>query len=189
MNENMKENPYNITPRKSVRDTIILAFQEMLKEKPFEKISVLELTEVCGVSRTSFYRHFSDKYDLLIQIYKNQVDEICVTANPVEKNTLHIMELMAREKKYFTRALLNDRQDTLKHYILQRSREYFVFRLEQVCGAGRLSEDQLATIDFVSAGIQHLWMLWLMGGARESPRVITKRIMDNIPESVRRCCE
>ena len=33
-------------------------------EKPFDKISVIDICEGCGMNRKSFYYHFKDKYDL-----------------------------------------------------------------------------------------------------------------------------
>mgnify|MGYP001031404638 FL=1 len=39
--------------------------KKVLKSKPFSKIVVDDIAEACGVSRGTFYYHFSDKYDLL----------------------------------------------------------------------------------------------------------------------------
>lgn len=44
---------------------ISLAFLKLLDLKPFSRISISEITEKAGVSRVSYYRHFSSKEDIL----------------------------------------------------------------------------------------------------------------------------
>lgn len=41
------------------------AFFQLLTEKPFEKITLKELCDTAMVPRSTFYRYFEDKYDLL----------------------------------------------------------------------------------------------------------------------------
>lgn len=44
---------------------LIEAFENLLKEKEFETISVKEICEVALIGRPTFYKHFLDKYDFL----------------------------------------------------------------------------------------------------------------------------
>lgn len=39
------------------------AFDELLAEKPFEQLTVNELCERAAIRRTTFYKHFADKYE------------------------------------------------------------------------------------------------------------------------------
>ena len=41
------------------------SLKEVMKTKPFSKITVSELIRDCGVNRKTFYYHFTDIYDLL----------------------------------------------------------------------------------------------------------------------------
>lgn len=41
------------------------ALVTLLKEQPFEKISVSEICQTAMINRMTFYKHFDDKYDLL----------------------------------------------------------------------------------------------------------------------------
>ncbi|MCD8018896.1 MAG: dihydroxyacetone kinase transcriptional activator DhaS [Clostridiales bacterium] len=54
----------NITKR-----ALASALKELLEEVPFEKISVSDICQKCGMSRKSFYYHFKDKYDLMNWIF------------------------------------------------------------------------------------------------------------------------
>ena len=41
------------------------ALKELMAQKPFDKITIHDLTERCGIRRQNFYYHFEDVYDLL----------------------------------------------------------------------------------------------------------------------------
>ena len=52
------------------------ALANLLKEKSFEDLTVLEICDAAGVHRTTFYTHFVDKYDFLNTCFKMKIDEL-----------------------------------------------------------------------------------------------------------------
>lgn len=48
-----------------VRHKIIRASYELFAGQEFDKIAVMDIVKKAGVSKASFYNHFSDKYELL----------------------------------------------------------------------------------------------------------------------------
>ncbi len=60
----------NITKR-----ALAAALKALMETKPFSKITVRDICEVCDINRKSFYYHFKDKYDLVNWIYYTE----CVT--------------------------------------------------------------------------------------------------------------
>ena len=67
----------------SVRRTYLLlmkALLDLLAEMPFEKISLTDICRVSMVSRSTFYRYFEDKYDLLHYCVKMYIEGL----RPVE---------------------------------------------------------------------------------------------------------
>lgn len=56
-------------------EAITQAFFSLLEKKDFDKITVSEIIEVAGVNRSTFYRHYLDKYEIL--------DRITQVANPL----------------------------------------------------------------------------------------------------------
>lgn len=50
------------------RESLSIALIYLMNEKSFDKISITELVARAGVSRTAFYRNYTDKEDLLKQI-------------------------------------------------------------------------------------------------------------------------
>ena len=49
------------------KKAIFFAFEELLKQQKFSKINVQDICKESVVSRTAFYTHFKDKFDLLEQ--------------------------------------------------------------------------------------------------------------------------
>src|SRR6516164_5663846 len=48
------------------RDRLGQALRKLMEERPLEKISVQDVIELAGVSRSAFYAHYDDKVDLLL---------------------------------------------------------------------------------------------------------------------------
>lgn len=53
---------------------IIDGFIHLIKENDFNKISVEMIMKKAAVSRSTFYRYFKDKYDVMNATYKNLLD-------------------------------------------------------------------------------------------------------------------
>lgn len=52
------------SPRNSVRDSLVVAFMELVVDREASTISASDVCRKCGVHRTSFYRYFEDVDDL-----------------------------------------------------------------------------------------------------------------------------
>lgn len=70
------------------------AFLILLKDKDFESLTVKELIEKTGCSRSTFYLHFEDKYDLLHTV-----------RTLLNKKLLSFYQLEASSAKHVTRCL------------------------------------------------------------------------------------
>ncbi|QUG40422.1 TetR/AcrR family transcriptional regulator [Psychrobacillus sp. INOP01] len=47
------------------RDSLKVSFMKCLQKKSIHKVSIKDITEIAGINRSTFYSHFTDKYDLL----------------------------------------------------------------------------------------------------------------------------
>lgn len=57
------------------RKAILYTFQEMLRQMPFDKITVSALVAKCEISSNTFYYHYRDIYDLLDSWFQIVVKE------------------------------------------------------------------------------------------------------------------
>lgn len=49
---------------------ILASLEELLKEKPFQKITVIDICKKAHINRMTFYNHYQDKYDLFNESIK-----------------------------------------------------------------------------------------------------------------------
>ena len=57
--------------KKTLRNTML----DLLESKDFEDISVTELCEQAQISRITFYSHYSDKYELINDLFENIIND------------------------------------------------------------------------------------------------------------------
>ena len=67
--------------KEDTRARIIETFRELAATKSLDKITVLDISEKCGITSQTFYNHFSDKYDLLQTLHNARFDEVCDNVN------------------------------------------------------------------------------------------------------------
>ena len=63
--------------RKSTRELFQSSLYDLLRETPYEKITVTALARNCGVSQRTFYHHFRDKHDLAEWSWLHALDVSC----------------------------------------------------------------------------------------------------------------
>lgn len=61
---------------KKTRRAIRSAFYSLLMEKPFEKITVKDITERAEINKTTFYAHYDTIYDLVDQLEEEIVADV-----------------------------------------------------------------------------------------------------------------
>ncbi len=59
------------------------AFMELLGKKPIQSISIKELCETAGINRGTFYKHYTDIYDLLRQIEEEMLADFKTALAPL----------------------------------------------------------------------------------------------------------
>jgi len=57
------------------KNHILHSFNCLLREVPFEKITVSMIAEKSGISKPTFYRYYIDKYDVMNYNYKRSLDK------------------------------------------------------------------------------------------------------------------
>lgn len=62
--------------RKTAKEILAESFREVAQNKPIDKITIRDITENCGYSPATFYRQFSDKYDLIAWDYVHRTTTI-----------------------------------------------------------------------------------------------------------------
>lgn len=54
------------------KHALATALKELMAQKPFDKITIHDITERCGIRRQNFYYHFADVYDLMRWMFEEE---------------------------------------------------------------------------------------------------------------------
>ena len=57
------------------RKAIMKCTLELAEKKSLKKITVKDIADECGITRSTFYYHFSDIYDVLAGVVQAKIDE------------------------------------------------------------------------------------------------------------------
>ena len=74
---------YKTTVPSNLSGCIVQSLLLLLQDKSIEEISVKEIVEKAGVNRSTYYRHFGTKQDVVRHFYRLRLDEYlsCVSAD------------------------------------------------------------------------------------------------------------
>ncbi|MBN2005471.1 MAG: TetR/AcrR family transcriptional regulator [Anaerolineae bacterium] len=71
---------------KLIRNALI----ELIAEKGFAAITIGDIASRAMINRSTFYRHYEDKYDLVTRIFKDAIDQMVVEIGPPLENPIAI---------------------------------------------------------------------------------------------------
>lgn len=120
----MKNTRTDLRTQKTYK-ALILAFQELIQEKPFEKITVKELCNRAQTRTATFYNHFSDKYDffsfMIKELRKERTNlaEIQYSAEHPENYYIQLIQDGFNFIEEHARMVENIESDTLLTTIMQ----------------------------------------------------------------------
>ena len=96
--------------------TLARSLKELMEHRSFNKISVADLCENCGMSRKSFYYHFRDKYDLVHWIF--QVEFLQTIRDGSHLSSWELFSQLCRyfyqEREFYRRAIQIQGQNSFR---------------------------------------------------------------------------
>ncbi len=147
-------------------------FAEALKKRlittPFDKITVTELAEDCGVNRQTFYYHFEDIYDLTRQFLKKEAESIIdLDEEPFDwKKNVRALIKYIDENRALCVSLLNSMGHRLLKKILAEDIERLIRRVIESYKKEKplaLSDEELEfNIIFYSMAVSGLLESWIL---------------------------
>lgn len=167
-------NPASDPRPKRSRDRITKELFHLLEQHPFSAITVKMLADGANVNRSTFYTHFTDKYDLMDQIVEDHmrllVDAIRIhgvvppESPSVEKVSRYFERLfihIEQHEQFYRTMLLQGPIKTFISRFLDTLKENYrlVFKVHTVSETRRVDQDLL--LNYVIGGQLGLLISWL----------------------------
>lgn len=146
----------------NLKEKIAGTFMEMTRKKNFDKITIKDLVQECGISRQAFYYHFQDILDVIEWILQKGADELLERSLHVSgtKEAIRLFIDFSIKNRDFMHRLLASRQRERMEEMLHNS---FRCYLENLC-RHQTSEPALnyrdldVALDFYTYGIAGVLM-------------------------------
>lgn len=160
------------------------ALYSLMQEKDFAKISVGDILERSGVSRTTFYRCFEDKYDVVNWSYK-RFKEI----NPQFKDEYHSfatsmrvqLDYLASHQRYFAQALRYTGQNSLRAAMTDINEEYLMQCWAEAHEGAEADYHARALAQFAASGMGEVLARWMLDGCAQDPDEVIAAVCDAVP--------
>ncbi|MBR4027237.1 MAG: TetR/AcrR family transcriptional regulator C-terminal domain-containing protein [Lachnospiraceae bacterium] len=163
------------------------AFLELLEEKSFDKITVNELCERAMIRRTTFYTHFTDKYQYYSFFIRELAEEI-TAQNTKNKNIQDLTEYMIENAHSFfsfvsshrnlTKHITDTNMDPLLFQLLQEEfDEQLHYLLKELYPNNNELQNTL-TASFFAGGLLNVCRWWANHPTAINEETLSKMICD-----------
>lgn len=172
--------------KKIIADSMFL----LLKTKSFEKITIEMILNKSSVSRSTFYRYFNDKYELMNWCYQSYVDTLLMKVYKGEecwRTTLTlIFQFLNDNHEYFEQASKVQGKNSFSDFLYNYSYEFYKNIYLAKKNEKALSDYARIALEFNCFGSVHIVKKWLENGRKESVSDISEWTFELIPELFRR---
>lgn len=154
------------------KKAIIETFVELLETTPFDKISVIDIAERCGINRNTFYYHFPDIYalvDELLHLETQKIVEENVNYDSWQEAFLNAIRFARLNKKAIYHLFNSTNRDRLEKYFydVTINSVSIIIRKESE-GLNVREEDVKALSEFYASALIGTGIRWLKEGMKQN---------------------
>lgn len=175
---------------KLTKRAIINSFTELLKDKPFEKITVSDITAECGISRMTFYYHFHDIYDMIDWATKEKLTSVInknYTYDTWVQNFTNIMKACLVEKAYFTKMIASVDLQIIEQFLHDVAKKFIleiVKEKEARLGVTLDAESEDMICDIYAFSVVGVFLGWMSRGMKEDVDALVGRFRSIVKGSL-----
>jgi len=156
------------------------SLKNLLAHKSFDKITVTDITEDCGINRMTFYYHFQDIYDLVewscIEDARKALDGK-KTYDTWQEGFLQIFEAVLENKIFIVNVYHHVSREQVENYLYQLTSRLLMGVIdEQADGMVIRDEDKNLIADFYKYAFVGFMLDWIKKDMKENPKDIVNRI-------------
>ena len=166
----------------TTKKIIAYEFKELLKEKPFNKITVNDIAKKCDINRQTFYYHFQDIQDLVEWICSEETNKILNNNNSNcktwEDKFLTIFNLIYEEKIFVINIYHSVSLEILRRNLYKMVYPIMYEEIEKMSKENNEynEEDIIFVTNFYKYAFVAIVLNWIEEGMKENPQIIVKKV-------------
>lgn len=166
----------SLLTKRAIADSL----KELTREKAFDKISVKDISEKCGINRQTFYYHFVDKFALLEWIYKTDLFDTNMEGIDFDNWGEKFFQTLTAMKndKYFYVNTINHTENYIHRYITEQTKTVFekaIDVLDEKRAVDAVEREFIAK--FFAYGVSGMVIEWASGGMLKEPEFLSTNMM------------
>lgn len=156
------------------------ALIDLCSTKRFDKLSIADITNHCGLKRQTFYYHFMDKYDLLSWTYQQDILQYLghdINLDNWDEQVLGMLKLIQDHKRFYHNTVTAD-PGILSNCFSDVTKKLFQDLFKRLDERKKVSEkDREFYSRFFSYGCCGVLLNWIVEGYKESAEEIGKQMV------------
>lgn len=165
------------------KEALSNAFYNLALKHTPEQITVEMIVNESGLSKATFYRHFSDKYDLMNYFYKVffesfNFDKENESWHQLIKSTLVFMK---DNRVFFTNIIRTSGQNCFRDYLMSYHRDFTAKTYLARSGKTELSYEEDMAVLYTCSGSTAIMEEWFRTGLKQSVDEVTDAMYNCIP--------
>ena len=176
----------------TTKKAIYYALKELLKEQPFNKITINDIAKQCNINRQTFYYHFIDKEDLVEWICKEEMGSILNAKNinkTWEEKFLSVFTLMLSEKSFITNIYHSVSLEILWDNLYRLVYPIIYAEIDKISQKENIEEQEKIFItDFYKYAFVAIVLDWVKNDMQEDPKVIVDKVSDLVTGTIKHAC-
>lgn len=160
------------------------ALKNQLLKKPFNKITIQDLTDECHISRMSFYYHFKDLQDLVEWACIEDATDALQnkkSADNWQEGLLQIFEAVYENKPFIMNAYHNMPREQIESFLFKLVFDLILHVVEEKTESSSLKEEQIDFIaKFYQYGFVGSMLDWIKEGMHEDYHLVVQNIIKTV---------
>lgn len=156
----------------SVAQYITNSLFALMKVKPYNDISITEITDKANVNRVSFYRNFTSKEDIIDKWIKS------TTQNFLSKSDISYQKDSTLD--YFTKLFTHLEKYKTEAMLIYNANLFNLLKNEFDNNLINLHKKEYSNYKsyFLAGGIFNVYYFWLINGCKETPHQVAEKLVD-----------
>ena len=176
----------------TTKKAISYALKDLLKERPFNKITVNDIAKNCNINRQTFYYHFIDKEDLIEWICKEEMSGVLEKQKediPWQEKFLAVFMLMQKEKVFVTNIYHSVSLEILRQNLYRLVYPIIYKEIDKISKADNLLEqDKVFITDFYKYAFVAIVLEWIKNDMVEEPQIIVDKVSNLVTGTIKHAC-
>lgn len=153
------------------------AFILLLENNKISDITIKEITTKAGVNRSTYYRNFNSKEEIIIFFYTSILNS-CIPVKPLPKIEEHLLNIF-HQFLIYKKELLTLHKNNLSYLLLEVLNSYFKENHTEKSIDFKMKFE----LCYHTGGIFNTFLLWFDYEMKPEPNLLVKKSLELLPKN------